>query len=452
MCAQAIDPEIQAIHERDHSPVVSMRFSNGEVKTFQVAPVQSPRRFEQLLRGRPWRETALIAASASGSSSVAHQMASLKATEDALDIEVTEQTTLLRKLMLCGSHLSQNLIHLFYSTTPEALQLPEAECFVGPPSELDTLITRARKIADDVCDAVGGRITYPMTCVPGGFASLPAPYKLKEIQKRIKKEMLPTLAHLTELFAKAQGRFPVLEREREFISLASADDYPLYSGRVTSSDGRMLTVYDYEQLAEQSLRRIRGQNGNGNGSGKKREEEANGHWRKRYMVGPLARVNNNHDMLTERALAAAGELGLGPICHNPYWNSIAQIVECLQCADKAHEIIEALLDKGLAKQEPGVPRRMAHETRGIGCTEACNGLVFHDYTFDPNGSVVSARCVSPINQNLPAVADDLRMLSMRLQRQGMKPAEIAFWLEVLVRSCDPTITYQSSPPADATRH
>jgi hypothetical protein len=66
--------------------------------------------------------------------------------------------------------------------------------------------------------------------------------------------------------------------------------------------------------------------------------------------------------------------------------------------------------------------------------------------------VIAARCVSPINQNLPAVADDLRLLSGRLQKDGMKPAEIAFWLEVLVRSCNPTISYSSSPPPGITRH
>jgi coenzyme F420-reducing hydrogenase alpha subunit len=460
MSARAFNPEIQAFHQPEESPAVRLRLGEGDIETFSVRPIQSPRRFERLLRGRPWREVAFVATSASGDAAIAHQMASLKAIEDAMDIELSTQTQMLRTLMLYGAHLSQIVTQLFYATTPQALLLSQTKPFFGPPVQLDRLIARAARIAKELQDIIGGQITYPMTAVPGGFVTLPAPYKLLRIRKRIEREMLPTLLQLSELFEPVSAQFPRLERKREFISLSASKAYPLYCGRITSSNHRMLSVYDYEALAQKSLEYVRRQE-KGQGAandtptaercaqkdGEAAATSADSDVKAallhgRHMVGPLARINNNQHALTLLAREIADDLGLLQNGHNPFFSIPARLVEALQCAQKACDLIDEVFIRGLRRERPHLPRRIGQTARGVGCTESTNGLVFHDYTFDRDGRMASARCVSPINQNLPTISADLEQLLASLQRDGLDVEQIAFWSEVLVRSCDTSMVYE----------
>ena len=49
--------------------------------------------------------------------------------------------------------------------------------------------------------------------------------------------------------------------------------------------------------------------------------------RESFMVGALARFNNNYEKLSPLARWAAEEMGLKPVCYNPFMNNAAQLVE-----------------------------------------------------------------------------------------------------------------------------
>jgi len=158
--------------------------------------------------------------------------------------------------------------------------------------------------------------------------------------------------------------------------------------------------------------------------------------RSSYMVGALARWNNNHDKLNDVALDAAEKLGLKPNCINPYMNTIAQVVEAGYCALDSVAIIDKLLSDGLKNELPNQePTRFG---TGIGSVEVPRGILYHEYTYDRQARITAANCIIPTGQNLGNIDDDMKKLVPEIVEKSKE--EITLTLEMLVRAYDPCIS------------
>ena len=77
-----------------------IQIKDGKVEKCQWQVVEAPRFFEAALRGRKWYEAAHITSRICGICSIGHTLCSLKATEAAMGITVSDQTIKLRKLLI----------------------------------------------------------------------------------------------------------------------------------------------------------------------------------------------------------------------------------------------------------------------------------------------------------------------------------------------------------------
>ncbi len=77
--------------------------------------------FEGLLVNRTAEEMHWITPRICGVCPTAHNLASLRAVEDAYDIKVSPTTTLLRDLMNCGQMIQSHALHLFFLSLPDYL-------------------------------------------------------------------------------------------------------------------------------------------------------------------------------------------------------------------------------------------------------------------------------------------------------------------------------------------
>ena len=159
------------------------------------------------------------------------------------------------------------------------------------------------------------------------------------------------------------------------------------------------------------------------------------HARESYAVGSLARFNNNYEQLHPAAKEVAGALGLKPVCHNPFMNSIAQVVETVHEVMVGIDIIDQLLRMGVREEEIVVNPKAG---RGIGAVEAPRGLLIHDYTYDDNGYITEANCIIPTNQNHNSIQHDLEELVPKFSKKSED--EIRLLCEMLVRSYDPCVS------------
>jgi len=393
----------------------------GEIQKCVWEVVEAPRFFEAFVRGRKWDEMQEITSRICGICSISHSEVSLKATEAAFGITPSEQTILLRRLLEHGENLQSHSLHVCYLVLPDLLGVGSVFPLIETHKDAVLTVTRVHRLANELCDLVGGRTTHPCSVYVNGFTSLPDPKALESFRKRC-EDGLKDLQALADLVASVSDKIPAFERETEYIALTSKDEYALYDGDIASSDAGTVPANRYKEFLQEYVVKQ---------STAKHAKNV----RASYMVGALARFNINHEQLTDGAKKVAEQLGLKAPCHNPYMISVAQLVECVHSVEESIRLIDVLLDRGL-KQEPIEVKVKAG--RGVGVIEAPRGLLVHDYEYDKNGVCVAANCVIPTNQNHGNIQQDMEALAPTILDKPEK--EIELTLEMLVRAYDPCIS------------
>jgi sulfhydrogenase subunit alpha len=397
--------------------VLDMR--NGIVQQCELAIVEAPRFFEAMLRGRPYDQAPRLASRICGICAVTHATASLKAVEQALGIEVSRQTDLLRRLNLYAEMMDSHLLHVYMLVAPDLLGTGSVIPLLSQSPEIVSRALRIKQVAGQICAVVGGRHTHPIAMIVGGFAHLPAEEALVALLHQL--EALATDIDATvELFAGLA--MPEFQRETEYMAMHRDGDYCIVDGAIASSDGGAWPVDHYRdltnefQISHSTAKHAR-------------------HRRPSYMVGALSRFNLNYDMLHPAAQAAAARLSLRPVCHNPFLITIAQVVEIIHFYEEAKKVIAQLLELGIQAEAPILPRRLSGE--GIGACEAPRGTLYHHYGVR-NGAIAEANCIIPTGQNLANIEADMRLLAPQIADRSQE--EITLLLEMLVRAYDPCIS------------
>jgi len=243
--------------------------------------------------------------------------------------------------------------------------------------------------------------------------------EMEQVRGRL-EDARPEIDKTVDLFATL--KIPAFVRETEYVALSSRSEYPLYEGELTSSDAGTFADAEYlkvtnEYCVPQSTAKY------------------TRHKRESFMVGALARFNINHERLHPRAKKAAAALNLKAPCHNPFMISVAQVVELADSLEQALSLIDTILQKGLQEEALQVKPRAG---RGVGIVEVPRGILFHDYTYDDQGEVVSANCIIPTNQNHANIQKDMEAFLPTILNQS--PDAIRLNLEMLVRAYDPCIS------------
>jgi len=411
-----------------HGNIV-VEVKDGKLEICRLEIVESPRFFEGFLRGRSIFEAPHITSRICGICACGHTLASIQAAEDALGIKPTEQTTLLRKLLLHYEELDSHILHIYLLVAPDLVGVPSFVPLIKSHPEVVRRALRMKRLCNELCDILVGRHVHPISAVVGGFTKLPSHNDLEEMHKRLielRKDMETTVELFTNL------TFPEFERETEYVALVNdEEEYPLLYGDIGSTDGYRVSKYEYKTVTNEFIVPY---------ASAKRTK-----WhRDSYAVGALARFNLNHKKLHPKAKEAANTLKLKPKCINPYLNTVAQIVECVHCVEDAIRIVETLWQKGInydeivvpdLNQNGNLPQRAGE---GVGAVEVPRGLLIHHYEIDERGVFKNANCVIPTNQNTHNIELDMIKLVPEIINQSQE--EITLALEMLVRAYDPCIS------------
>ena len=209
------------------------------------------------------------------------------------------------------------------------------------------------------------------------------------------------------------------------MSLSHPDEYPLNEGRIASSQGLDLDVAEFEDhFLEQHVR-------HSNALQSVLRERGS------YHVGPLARFNLNHQKLPPLAREMARECGLEPPVLNPFRSIVVRAVELVFACEESLRLIE--------NYEPPARPWTPYDRRagtGMAATEAPRGLLFHRYTIDETGLILTSKIVPPTAQNLKRIEDDLwRYLPQVISARRDAPVEEITWrAEQAIRNYDPCIS------------
>jgi coenzyme F420-reducing hydrogenase alpha subunit len=252
----------------------------------------------------------------------------------------------------------------------------------------------------------------------GGFHRAPDPERAAALLSEL-RAALPD----AEALVAFTGALDLPDDEQDFtsVSLRHESEYPIYSGRIVSDRGLDLAVDEYpSHFRESHVAHSTALYAHLDGEP--------------YLVGPLARLNLNHDRLSPPVAAALAATGLQLPSRNMFHSVIARAVEIHQVVLEAIRLLE-----GYRSQEPAFQAPTLRAGIGSGATEAPRGLLWHRYEFDATGKVRSARIVPPTSQNQARIEDDLKR---SLEAFGLHNDDDALRLrgETVIRNYDPCIS------------
>jgi coenzyme F420-reducing hydrogenase alpha subunit len=398
--------------------VVDVR--NGELKECRLEIVESPRFFEAMLLGKPYQQASHITSRICGICAVGHATTSLRASERALGVDPSEQTVLLRKLNFFGEIIDSHVLHTYMLVAPDFFGVGSIIPLAKTHTDVVLRAFRIKKLSGDLCAMIGGRHTHPIALCVGGFTHLPNESELRAIRKRLvdsRRDMDETVALFKTL------DWPQFERETEYVSLTKPDEYAFIDGQIKTSDGFLYDLDAYRQVTNEKI------------VPHSTAKHAS-HNRESYMVGALARVNNNFDQLHPQAKDAAAQLGLEPICCNSFLNSAAQIVEMVHSVEESIRTIDELLARGIKPEEPVEVE--VKKCAGVGACDVPRGILFHEYEIGDDGLITGANCVIPTGQNYANMEADMRALVPQILDRP--EPEITLMMEMLIRAYDPCIS------------
>jgi len=395
---------------------------DGETGKIEWQVPEAPRFFEAMVVGREYHEVATITSRICGICSIGHTFASLKATEAALGVKISKTTRLLRELLLHGETLQSHILHVCYLVVPDLLKVNSVLPLIDSHTDVVLLVTKLHRLANEMCDIIGGRTTHPIRARVGRFSKLPEKSELEELKKRL-EDSVTDLKKLAEIVKSLAGGIPSFERETEYLALNDNEEYAFYDGKCITTDiNKTLPVEGYKNIVNEFVvPQSTAKYGKFN--------------RDSFMVGALARYNNNFNQLTDLSKSVGEMLGLSGRNYNPFMNNIAQVVESVFAVEKSIEIIGKLLSMDLRKEKSEVNLKAG---RGTGAVEVPRGVLFHEYEYDDNGICREANCVIPTNLNHNNIQLDFEKFVP--EHLNMSEEELGFHLEMLVRAYDPCIS------------
>ncbi|MCS7280703.1 MAG: Ni/Fe hydrogenase subunit alpha [Desulfobacterota bacterium] len=430
---------------------------DGDVEEayFQVTELRG---FEKFCIGRPVEEMPRIVPNICGVCPTPHNLASTKALDVIYGAAPTPTAKLIRKLQLCAAYVEDHFLHFFFLGAPDFIVGPDASPkkrnILGIIEELGVELAKevieVRKRTRNIIKLIASKPAHPEGGLPGGVS--------KGIKEEDRNFILETANMCVKfaIYALKLFKEKVLGR-REYLDLIMSDAYTLktyymgmvddymrqsyYEGmlRIVDPDGNEIAFFhprEYvEHIAEwvepwtyvklNYLRRF----------GWKGIKEG---WDSSlYRVGPLARYNVCYGMATPLAQKEHEEMVslLGKPVHSTLAYHWARLIEALQAAEEMQKIANDPLLTGKDI------RNTNYELtgKGVGCLEACRGVLIHDYEVDGKGIVTRVNLIVATQHNAAPIALSVKKAAKAFISKGrLEDKEgLLNYVEMAFRAYDP---------------
>ena len=195
---------------------------------------EPPRFFEAFLEGRSYDEVHELTSRICGICPVAHQITSLRAVENAMGLEVSQQTRDLRKILALSAIISSHVLSLYVLSAPD--YFGQGGMF-SLREKQPTLVKRAlklKKLANEIGDVIGGRAVHPVYAVVNGFTRIPTKDQIAGLKARLqdaRKDALET----ARLFGRLD--YPKLSGGTEQLAISKKGEYAINEGMMRSTGG-----------------------------------------------------------------------------------------------------------------------------------------------------------------------------------------------------------------------
>ncbi len=430
-----------------HAKITIQLDDAGEVTDahFHVTQVRG---FEKFSEGRPFQEMPALMARICGICPVSHLVASAKACDALMAVEVPEVAANLRRVINLGQIVQSHALSFFHLSSPDLLlgmDSDPAKRHIFGVAEANMQIAQdgiwLRKFGQQVIERLGGKRIHPGWIVAGGLAE---PLKVEQ-----RDAILADIPEALQRLQRTLGWFkPVQETFREEIR-AFANFPTLFMGLVSKDGG--LEHYDGKIRIVDAAGKIVGDNlepdDYASYIGEKVENysylksayyKPMGYPDGIYRVGPLARLNIIDHVgtpLAEREWVEFRELQRGVPLSSFYYH-YARLIEVLYGIERIQQILEMpdILDKRV--------RAFAGPNRseGVGMSEAPRGTLLHHYKIDESGLMTWSNLIIATANNNMAMDRGVLQTAKQFVHGGKLTEGALNRVEAVIRTFDPCLS------------
>ncbi len=410
---------------------ITANIAEGKIQKARLDVREGARLLEGILRDRSIYEVSQITARICGVCPVVHTLTSLKAMEKALNIEISENTLLLRKLLMMGQIINSHALHLFFFSLSDFFNIQSDLVLIEkyPARAKDALALR--EFGNKIIEIIGGRSIHPLTPTIGGFLKMPKKEKLGALFNQ-SEEILKRSKNLAGLFIKL--KYPEFFHSGAFIGLAHPKEYAIYDGLVqTPSQDQESPTNFMKEINEYQLPE---------NSATKRSKYQNNP----FMVGAICRLNHNYRQLNPAAkkILSAAKIHLPSL--NPFHNILAQAIEMVHCVEESQKLLKIALRKDFNKEEnpadlvQGRLKSIKGLASGTAAIEAPRGTLYYFYEINGDGRVKNCNIITPTSQNLACLEKDMEDYLPKIVGKNACKKDCEDKIKMLVRAYDPCLT------------
>jgi len=394
------------------------------------------RGFENFLIGKRLFDIPKLVSRICGLCYASQAIASCKAIEDIFNIKVSEQSILLRRLLMSGELIKSHTMNFFFQTLPDLLFIFNLSQKPLSPYELIKFNPQLTanlydliKIGNEINNLFGGRSVHLISPYPGGIIYSPSRKNIVLARKYFQKALV-NLEWIIEKFIELfSNQIPPKEYHlpnHVVLGLTNYENYDRYSDtlRIRESNKNLI------EFEKHKYSTLFGKEINLRGIDFHFENKNN------IIVGPFSRYNivENYEI---------DEINNTLEHFNKSWkNSIlfTNFIRLLEMYIESCRGLEILDDPSLNIREKLPSLNSVKNLDGIGVIEAPRGILLHHYHLNKSNSIDRIKLFVATEFNVPLIKEMITNYARSLFERTGDINLVKANVQRIIRAFDPCIS------------
>ena len=430
-----------------HGRITLKTNEQGEVSEayFTVTQVRG---FEKFCEGRPFYEMPSMMARICGICPVSHLIASAKACEAIMAVQIPPTAAKLRRALNLAQSIQSHALSFFYLASPDLLlgmdAAPADRNIFGVAKafpELGRAGVGLRRFGQHMIELLGRKRIHPGWTVPGGVNEPLDPVKREEILALL-PEAYTNIKMALAAYKNIAGKF-----EDEIANFANFPGAFLgmvgEDGGLEFTDGKLRLIDAtgnilHDKLDAEHFDDVIGEAVEPFSYMKFPYYKALGYPNGAYRVGPLARLNiatHAGTPLADIELKKFKQLANGPVLGSFHFHH-ARLIDILYGLETIEQLLgdPSILDTHV-RATAGVNR-----LEGAGIAEAPRGTLMHHYKVNEEGKMTWANLVIATGQNNNAMNRGVLQAAQRYVKADKLQDGMLNRVEAVIRTFDPCLS------------
>jgi len=394
------------------------------------------RGFENILLDKRLIDTPRIASRICGLCHASQAIASCKAIESMYEVEPSNQSILLRRLLMIGELIKSHSMHFFFQAFPDLFVILDKQ---PKPLSLNELIHfdpkltsnmyELIKIGNEIGNLFGGRSVHLITPIIGGVFFSPLKKEIN-IARRYLQNSINNLKWIIERFQEIFSQFAPPDvytlPNPAYMGMHNDEKYDRYNGLLRLAQNNKIIadfpVYKHSQYFDKQ-EDIRGID-----FYLKKDQN--------ILVGPLARYKIINDYGIDELQSYIG------LFNKEWQNSIlfSNVIRLIEMMFVSYEGLSILDDTELTQKNDISPINFLKNNEGIGMVEAPRGTLIHYYHVNKKRLIDKVKLFIATEINLPIIDEILTTQSQKLYERTGDFNQIKKQAQMIIRSFDPCIS------------